>query len=73
MRELLKDPMFDKALSEAELSAWQSPEVRSYKISLETTSVEYKKEIEQLSKCFCQLGDECQSNCTFCGCTWTIF
>ena len=32
IREFMKDPMFDKALRETELSAWQSLEVISYKL-----------------------------------------
>lgn len=52
MRQLMKDPMLDKALSETELSAWQSLKsvVTNYQ------SAEYKKEIEELLKSFCQLG-----------------
>ena len=52
----MKEPMFDKALSEAALSAWQS--LKSVVICLlgNHQSVKYKKEIEELQKSFHQFG-----------------
>ena len=50
IRNLINNPIFDKALSEAELSAWQS---------LMSVVTEYEKEIEELLNNFRQFGYEC--------------
>ena len=47
--------MFDEALSEAELSAWQSLKLVILNFLRNHWSVEYEKEIEELLKSFCQL------------------
>ena len=54
VRELMKDPMFDEALSEAELSTWQS--LKSVVINFRGNhqSIEYEKEIKELLKSFHQ-------------------
>ena len=49
--ELIKNSIFDEALSKAELSAWQS--LKSVVTNLQ--SAEYEKEIEVLQKSFHQL------------------
>ena len=56
IRELIKDPMFDKAQSEAELSAWQSLKSVVKNFLENQPSAEYEKEIEELLKSFYQLG-----------------
>ena len=71
IRELMKDPMFDEALSESEQSARQSlKSVVTNFLGLYQIA-EYEKEIEELQKSFS--GHECQPNCTLGGHTWTIF
>ena len=56
IRELMKDPMSDKALSEAELSVWQSLKSVATNLRENYRSTEYEKEIEELQKNFCQFG-----------------
>ena len=56
IRELMKDPMFDEAMSKAELSTWQSSKSVITNFLGNHHCVEYKKEIEELLKSFCQLG-----------------
>ena len=65
IRKLMKDPIFDEALREVELSSRQS--LKSVVINFlgNNRSAEYEKEIEGLLKSF--QGTNCQSNCTFCG------
>ena len=48
--------MFDKVLSKAELSAWQSLKSVVTNFLGNHKSTEYEKEIEDLLKSFCQLG-----------------
>ena len=55
IKELLKDPMFHKALDKAELSARQ-PLKSVVTNFLVQCSAEYKKEIEKILRIFCQLG-----------------
>lgn len=55
IRELMKDPMFDEALSETELSAWQSVKSVITNFLGNHQSAEYVKEIDELLKSFCQL------------------
>ena len=55
IREFIKDPMFDKALSKAEMSIWQSLKSAITNFLGNHQSAEYKKEIEELLKNFCQL------------------
>ena len=64
--ELMKDPMFDETLKQAEPSAWQSLKsvITNYRVNY--WSAEYDEEIEELLKSFFQFGHECHSNCTFC-------
>ena len=73
IRELMKDPMFDEAQREADLSAWQSLKSVVTDFLGNHRSAEYEKEIQELQNNFRQLKHEYQSNCTFCGHTWTIF
>ena len=54
IKELMKDPMFDKALSKAELSAWQSLKSVVTNFLENQQCVESKKEIEELVKSFYQ-------------------
>ena len=56
IREPMKDPMFDKALSKAELFAWQSLKLVVTNFLGNHQRMEYKKEIEELLKSFCELG-----------------
>ena len=56
IRELVQDPMFDKALSEAELSAWQSLKSIVTSFLGNHWSAKYEKEIAELLKSFRQLG-----------------
>ena len=51
----MKDPMFDKALSKAQLSAWQSLKSVVTNFLGNYQRAEYKKEIEELLKSFHQL------------------
>ena len=51
-RKLLKDPIFDEALSEAELPSWQSPKSVVTNFLGKHRSAEYEKEIEELLKSF---------------------
>ena len=51
----MKQPMFDEALSKAKLSTWQSLKSVVRNFLGNHQSVEYKKEIEELLKRFCQL------------------
>ena len=46
--------MFDKTLSEAELSTWQSLKLVDTNFLGNHWSAEYEKEIEELLKSFCQ-------------------
>ena len=48
--ELIKDPMFDEALNEAELSTWQSLKSVVINVQGNHRNAEYEKEIEQLLK-----------------------
>ena len=48
IREIIKDPMFDKALNEAELCTWQSLKSVVTNFLENHRSTEYKKEIEEL-------------------------
>ena len=52
----MKDLMFDKALSEAGLSAWLSLKSVITNFMENHHSMEFKKEIEELLKSFYQLG-----------------
>ena len=52
----MKDPMFGEALSEAELSAWQSLKSVVTNFLRNHWSAEYEKEIEEPLKSFRQLG-----------------
>ena len=52
IRELMKEPMLDETLREAELSTGQS--LKS--VVTNHWSAEYEKEIEELQKSFCKLG-----------------
>ena len=52
IRELMKDPMFYKALSEAELSVWQSLKSIVTKILVNHLSAEHEKDIEEIRKSF---------------------
>ena len=56
IRELMKDPMLDEALSEAKLFAWQSLKSVVTNFLGNYRSIEYEKEIEDLLKSFRQLG-----------------
>ena len=56
IRQLVKDPMFDKTPREVELSVWQSLKSVVTNFLGNYQSAEYKKEIEELLKSFCQLG-----------------
>ena len=56
--ELMKDPMFDRALNDAEQS-----------IGVRNT----RRKMKSYRRVSANLGHECQSNCTFCDHTWTIF
>ena len=53
IRELMKDPMFNETLFEAELSAWQSLKLVVRNFLGDHRSVEHEKEIEELLKSFC--------------------
>ena len=53
IRELMMDPMSDEALSEAELSTWQSLKSVVTNFQGNHLSSEYEKEIEELPKSFC--------------------
>ena len=66
IRELTKDPIFDEALSEAELSAWQSLKSVVTNFLENHWNVEYEKKIEEFLPTQEFLP-------TFCGHTWTIF
>ena len=55
IRELMKDPIFDKALSGAKLSPWQSLKSLVTNFLENHQSAEYKEEIEKLLKSFRQL------------------
>ena len=66
MKELVKDSVFDEALSKAELSTWLSLKSVVTNHLGNHQSVEYKKDIEELLKNFHQ------SNCNLCGHIWTI-
>ena len=57
IRELIKEPMFDEALSETELSHW-SQSLQSVVTTFlgNHRGAEYEKEIEELLKNFRQLG-----------------
>ena len=52
MKELMKDPMFDEALSEAELSTWQSLKSVVTDSLGNQPSAECMKEIGELLKSF---------------------
>ena len=52
----MKELMFDKALSEAEVSPWQSLESVVTNLLGNLWCTKYKKEIEELLKRFHQLG-----------------
>ena len=52
IRELMKDPMFDEALSEAKLSAWQSLKSLGSNFLGNHRSAEFEKEIEKPLKSF---------------------
>ena len=56
IREHIKDPMFDEALSEAELSTWLSLKSVVTNILRHHWRAEYEKEIEELQKSYRQLG-----------------
>ena len=56
IRELIKDPILDEALSEAELSAWQSLKSVVTNFLGNHWSTEYEKEIEDILKSSCRLG-----------------
>ena len=56
IRELMKDPMFDEARSEAELSDRQSLKSVVTNFLGNHRSAEYKKEIEELLKSFYQFS-----------------
>ena len=56
IRELIKDPMFDEALSKGELSAWQSLKSVDTDFLENHQNVEYEKEIEELREGFRQPG-----------------
>ena len=71
--ELVKNSMFAEALSDSELSAWQSLKSVVTNILENHRNAKYKKEIDDLLKSFCQPGHECPWKCTFCGFTWTLF
>ena len=68
-RELIKDPLFDEALSEAELSAWQSLKSVVTNFMGNYRSVEYEKGMEELPNSFCQLGKRMSVKPQI----WTIF
>ena len=61
IRELMKDPMFDKARSKAELFAWKSLMSVVINFLENNWSVEYEKEIEELLKNLHSSGHECQT------------
>ena len=71
IRKLMKNPMSDDALTEAEPSAWQTLKSVVTNFQRHNGNVEYRKEIEKKLKSFRQLA--AQSNYTLCGYTWTIF
>ena len=48
IREIMKDPMFDETLSEAELSPWQSLKSVVIKSLGNHRGAEYEKEIKEL-------------------------
>lgn len=52
----MKDPLFNKALSEAELSAWQTLKSVVTNFLANHWSAEYETEIEEMLKSFRQLG-----------------
>ena len=54
--------MFNEALSEAELSAWQSLTSVAINLLWNHRSAGYEKEIEELLKSFCQLGTRMSIN-----------
>ena len=56
IRELMKDPMFDEALSKVELSAWQSLKLIATNFRENRRSAEYEKEIEEPQESFRPLG-----------------
>ena len=56
IRKLMKDTVFDKGLSEAELSIWQSLKTIVTNFLGNHRSTEYEKEIEELLKSFLQFG-----------------
>ena len=55
IREFIKNSMFDKALNEAKLSAWQPLKSVVTKFMENHRSAEYEKEIEAQPRSFCQL------------------
>ena len=52
----MKDPIFDEALNEAKLSAWQSLKSVVTNFLENHWGAEFEKEIEEVLKSFCQLG-----------------
>ena len=58
IRELVKDPIFDEVLSEAELTGGQSLKSVVTNFLGNQRSAEYRKEIEELLKRFRQLGTQ---------------
>ena len=56
IRDLIKDLMFDEALSKAELLTWLSLKSVVTNFLGNHLSVEYKKKIEELLNSFCQFG-----------------
>ena len=73
IRELMKDPMFDKALSKAELSAWQLLKSVVTNFLGNHWSAEYKKEIEELLKSFHQLKAQMSIKLHFLLSHWDYF
>ena len=74
IREFVKDPMFDEALSEAKLSAWQSLKSVVLKKSWETTRVRNTRmKLKSYRRVSANSKHECQLNCIPYGHIWSIF
>ena len=69
IRKLMKDLMFDEALSETKMSVWQSLMSVVTNFLGKHRSVEYEKEIGKLLKSLRQLGT---GKFSFCGHTWLL-
>ena len=65
--ELMKDSVFDDALSAVELSAWRLLKSVISDFLGNNRSAEYEKEVNKPLKNFQKLGLACQLKCTFYG------